>query len=292
MLVCGYGLDCSDNLGCLCAPELEHQSAELTASAIDYAFDRHDSISLGFLDSTGGFPSSLQKAMQSSGRKIRVRPDAACPTAELPGSWDGYLEQLSSNFRSQVRRSYKQIRGDGQPEFHYVEPTEAESFAGELVRLNRSRIQAKGETSSLEDECFRNFLNEVIPYMASQGIAWMDTIVRDSEVLGAALHFVHGDTVYFYMGGFDDKASKIRPGTALFALAMQRGIERGHSRYDFLRGDEPYKYRWSATDVITHNVAIYPCGFLRAHLASMVDDIYLTTYKFLKYSRRLIRGRG
>jgi len=291
MLVCSYGLDSSDNLGCLCVPELEDQSSELTADAIDYFFDRSDSISLRFLDSTGSFPWRLQEAMQSSGRKIKIRPDSTCPTAVLPASWDEFLRQLSSNFRSQVRRSYKQVGGDGQPKFRFVDPTESESFATELIRLNRSRIRAKGRTSSLESDGFRNFLSEVIPYLASQGISWMDTIERDGEVLGAALNFVHGDTVYFYMGGFDDKASKIRPGTALFALVIQRGIERGHSRYDFLRGDELYKYRWSATDVMMHSVAIYPRGFLRAHLASAADDIYLTARKFLRYARRQIRGR-
>ena len=94
------------------------------------------------------------------------------------------------------------------------------------------------------------------------------------------------------MGGFDDKARKIRPGIALFALAMQRGIDSGYTKYDFLRGEESYKYRWCATDVLTHNVSIYPAGFLGGYLAPMADDLYIAARKWLKYSRNLIKRRG
>lgn len=292
MLICSYGLERSDSLGCLCASELEDQSASLTASAIFHFCDEYDMILLGFLDSTAGFPTRLKAAMQSGDRLIRVRPDAVCPTADLPGSWDEYLRQLSSNFRSQVRRSYRQIGGDRQPSFRSADPPDVDAFARDLIRLNRSRMRIRGETSSLENSAFRKFLKEAIQYMASHGIAWMDTIVQDGEVLGSTLHFVHGDTIYYYMAGFDDKARKIRPGTALFALVMQRGIESGYARYDFLRGDEAYKYRWCATDVITYNVTIYPSGFLRGHLALMVDHLYRVTHKLLKYMYNFIVRRG
>lgn len=292
MLVCSYGLECSDHLGCLCAPELEDQCAELTAKAIDRFCGRNDTISLGHLDSAGGFPSRVEAAMLSGGRFTKDRPDIACPAVDLSESWEVYLRQLSSNFRSQVRRSFKQVGGDGSPAFRSVDPSDAEAFARDLMRLNRNRIRGKGEVSSLENKAFSRFLKDVIPYMASHEIAWMDTIVQNRDVLGSALHFVHGDTVYFYMGGFDDKASKIRPGTALFALVMQRAIESGYTRFDFLRGAEAYKYRWGATDVFPRNVTIYPSGFLRGHLISTLDDVTVATRKSLKDIRNLVKRRG
>lgn len=283
-LVCSYGPECSENLGCLCVSDLEPHSAELSARAIDQFFRRHDTISLGCLNSAGDCPSRLIAAMQTSGRNIRVRPDVVCPAVYLPETWDGYLRQLSSNFRSQVRHSYKQIGGQEQPHFRSLPQTEAEAFTRELIRLNRSRMQVKGEVSSLEDEKFRGFLNEAIPYMASHGFAWLDTIEHNNEILASALNFVHGDSVCYYMGGFDDKVKKLRPGTALFALAIQRSIDGGYANYDFLRGVESYKYRWCARDVLTHRVVIYPRGLIRGHLASAADDLHIATRKLLRHS--------
>jgi len=292
MLVCNYGLECSDSLGCLCTPDLEDQSANLTADAINRFCDRNDVISLGFLDSIGGFPHRLEAAMQSAGRLIKIRPDAVCPAFDLPGSWDEYLGQLSYKFRSQVRRTCRQFGADGQPRLQRMDAVDVGVFASDLIRLNRSRLSDKGESSSLEDRDLRAFFEEAIPYMASHGIAWMDTIVQGREVLGSALHFVHGETIYYYMGGFDDKARKLQPGTALLAQVMQRGIDSGFTRFDFLRGDEAYKYRWNATAVSTHNVTIYSEGWLRGHLASMLDDLAIGTRKFLKNLLELIKRRG
>lgn len=284
-LVCSYGPECSENLGCLCVSDLEPHSAELSARAVAHLFGRHDTISLGCLDNAGDYPTRLSAAMQTSDRHTQVRPDIVCPAVCLPESWDEYLQQLSPNFRSQVRRSYRQIGGHEQPHFRSLDQSEAEAFTGELIRLNRSRIHAKGEVSSLENEAFRNFLSEAIPYMASRGLAWMDTIEQNDEVLGSALNFVHGDSVYFYMGGFDDKAKKLRPGTALFALVMQRSIDGGYAKYDFLRGVEPYKYRWCAKDVSKYRVTIYPREIIRGQVASAANDLYIATRKLLRRSR-------
>jgi CelD/BcsL family acetyltransferase involved in cellulose biosynthesis len=34
----------------------------------------------------------------------------------------------------------------------------------------------------------------------------------------------------------------------MVALYIQRAIELGRTRLDFLRGDEPYKYEWGGVD--------------------------------------------
>ncbi len=290
VLVCSYGADCSDHLGCICSPDLEGRSAELTADAIARYFDRGERVSFGFLDGTVTYHTELRAALEASNRSVRVRQAAPCPAAELPASWDEYLGRMSSNFRSQVRRAYRKISGADQPEFQSVDPSHAASFASDLIRLNRSRLQSKGDTSSLEQAHFREFLADVVPYMAKRGLAWMDSIVLDDEVLACALNLVHGRTVSFYMGGFDDNASRYRPGNALFAHVIQRAIDLGCDRYDFLRGDEPYKYRWSAVDAMTHSVVVYPRGLLRGRGAAVFDDVWLHTRNRLKSLRNKLRG--
>ena len=144
MLVCNYGLECSDNLGCLRAESLEDASAEMTAAAIQRFFGNRSSISLGFLDGRYDFPRRLEQSMAAHGRLARVRPDAVCPAVDLPADWDEYLGQLTYKFRSQVRRSCRKITGDEPPHHKRVEadqlgcirarPDSAESNANVLQR--------------------------------------------------------------------------------------------------------------------------------------------------------------
>jgi hypothetical protein len=291
MLVCNYGLECSDNLGCLRDVEYEDKSAELTAAAIQHYYPKRESISLGFLDGTHEFPQRLEKSIAAHGRLARVRPDAVCPAVDLPADWDEYLGQLSYKFRSQVRRSCRQITGEEPPHHKVLEADQADAFVIDLIRLNRTRMTSKGNTSSLEDTALRDFFEEAIPYMVSQGLAWMDSIVEGDEILGAALHFVHGQTVYYYMGGFDERIGKLQPGTGLLGQVIQRAIDRGFTHYDHLRGDESYKYRWGSSDVFTSNVTIYSNGPFGGRVAALLDDLYLSARNTLKELRGKVTGR-
>lgn len=290
MLVCNYGAECSDNLGCLRAEALEDVSAEMTAEAIQRFVGNRSSVSLGFLDGRNDFPRRLQQSMAGHGRLARVRPDAVCPAVSLPDDWDRYLGGLTSNFRAQVRRSCRNIAGDSSPHHQQIPAEHASDFVEDLIRLNRTRISAKGRSSSLEDSALRAFFKEAIPHMAAAGLAWLDVITDGDENHGVAVHFVHGDTVYFYLGGFDQSIQKLRPGTGLLGQVMQRAIENGQTRFDFLRGDESYKYRWGSSDVMTFNVTVYAKGPFRGHVAALLDDVYLYSRQTLKNVRNKLRG--
>jgi len=258
--VCGYGHDCADYVGCLRTPELEARMAATTANALDRHVDRSVRVVMPSLDGSGRFASELQKAMTNLGRATWLRRHHSCPAIALPGSLDEYLAGLSSNFRSQVRRHHRKVVKHPKVEFRRVDADDAGSFARELVRLNRTRMSDKGVESSFESEAFRNFFLEAVPGLANEGIAWMDTIVNADEVLAAALTLLHADRMHFYSGGFDDSASGLRPSTALHLEVLTRGIERGYVRYDLLRGSEPYKYRWGATETWTWKLTAYQAG--------------------------------
>ena len=52
----------------------------------------------------------------------------------------------------------------------------------------------------------------------------------------------------FYNAGIDPDARELSPGVVLAARYVQSALEAGAKRFDFLRGDEPYKYEWGAVD--------------------------------------------
>ena len=94
----------------------------------------------------------------------------------------------------------------------------------------------------------------------------MDVVENETAVIAAALNFTHGQTIYYYMGGFDVGDNKLSPGNALFAEVIQRGMQNGYTTYDFLRGKEPYKYKWGASDTPNFNLSVYPVGFFNGTL--------------------------
>ena len=152
-----------------------------------------------------------------------------------------------------------------------LESNEARSFTENLIRLNRNRMDSSGRTSSLEDETLRAFLMDAVPYMAEKNLAWMDVVENSNQILAGSLNFIHGKSIYYYMGGFSEEIVKKGPGNVLFARVMQRGIQNQYERFDFLRGDEAYKYRWGARDSLDQNLIIYPGGLARGYAERAVD---------------------
>jgi CelD/BcsL family acetyltransferase involved in cellulose biosynthesis len=52
----------------------------------------------------------------------------------------------------------------------------------------------------------------------------------------------------FYNAGIDPDAHHLSPGVILTAALVRQALESGVRRFDFLRGDELYKYDWGSVD--------------------------------------------
>jgi CelD/BcsL family acetyltransferase involved in cellulose biosynthesis len=69
--------------------------------------------------------------------------------------------------------------------------------------------------------------------------------------------FGYGDRMMLYNSGLDAATfSYLSPGIVLLTYSIQDAIRRGFRYYDFLRGDETYKYRMGAETTTLHNVII------------------------------------
>jgi CelD/BcsL family acetyltransferase involved in cellulose biosynthesis len=62
------------------------------------------------------------------------------------------------------------------------------------------------------------------------------------------LAFDDGETCFLYNAGMDPASSDVSPGITGTAMYFQDRLAAGRRRFDFLRGDEPYKYEWGAKD--------------------------------------------
>ena len=60
--------------------------------------------------------------------------------------------------------------------------------------------------------------------------------------MAAFICLEYARSVGLYNSGFDPARAQLAPGIVLLAHLIQDAIERGIPTFDFLRGEEPYKY--------------------------------------------------
>lgn len=114
--------------------------------------------------------------------------------------------------------------------------------------LHRARWEAKGGPGMLQDPRVLEFHREVTAEFRARGWLRLLLLVLDDRPLAGYYGFLAGTRAYYYLGGFDPEFEDLSPGTVLLGAAVEDAETRGATTFDFLRGDEPYKYRWGAAE--------------------------------------------
>jgi CelD/BcsL family acetyltransferase involved in cellulose biosynthesis len=190
----------------------------------------------------------------AAGLGCRVELDERCPVIDLPDSWDAYLATLSGKDRHELRRKLRRADGAGARVEVARTPGGIAAFMDSFLALHR---KSKVGKARFMDARMERFFREVGAALAGAGWAALWVLWVDERPVAALFCIEYGGTVGLYNSGFDPEARALSPGVVLIARTIEDAIGRGFRRYDFLRGDEPYKYGFGAvpTDVFRVTVA-------------------------------------
>ncbi|MEV4556840.1 GNAT family N-acetyltransferase [Kitasatospora sp. NPDC049285] len=170
---------------------------------------------------------------------------SACPRADLTAGPDALG---SRDFRAANRRAHRRLAAAGVT-FHWRAPGTAEpALLDELLRLHRLRRQAVAGGASSFD-AGRLALHRALAGSATpdRGPAFQLAYHRD-ELIGVLYGFRWQDGFAYYQIGWDPQWAAHSLGTALIDAALRSCAAQGLHTFDFLRGDEEYKYRFGAAD--------------------------------------------
>jgi CelD/BcsL family acetyltransferase involved in cellulose biosynthesis len=79
----------------------------------------------------------------------------------------------------------------------------------------------------------------------------------DGRAAAALFNFDYRNRIWVYNSGLDPSAfAALSPGVVLTSAAIERAIALDRAEFDFLRGDEEYKYRFGAVDVPIYRLLI------------------------------------
>jgi CelD/BcsL family acetyltransferase involved in cellulose biosynthesis len=201
----------------------------------------------------------LPALARAAGLGCRIAPEERCPVIDLPDSWDAYLARLSGKDRHELRRKLRRAES-GAPRIEVARtPAGVAALMDSFLALHR---KSKTGKARFMDEQMEAFFREMSTALAAAGWAALWLLWLEGRPAAALFCFEYGDSVGVYNSGFDPEARALSPGVVLIARTIQDAIERGFRRYDFLRGDEPYKYGFGAvpTEVLRVTIERAPTG--------------------------------
>jgi CelD/BcsL family acetyltransferase involved in cellulose biosynthesis len=213
----------------------------------------------------------IDKEVESRGLGSRQQEPRLCPYIGLPRTFEEYLGTLSSSMRYHIRRRQRDvIEKSGATIERYSEPLEVASNLGVLSRLHEARWTHEGQPGTLGRPGFSGFLNQVCSDPPEGGSSALYVLRHQGSPVAAVLMFYFGDTAIYYQAGWDPGSplAAMSPAVVLMARSIQDAIASGLTYYEFLRGDEAYKSRWTKTHRSTVSVLVAGGGLGRTYLAA------------------------
>ncbi|WEX10408.1 GNAT family N-acetyltransferase [Chelativorans sp. AA-79] len=232
-----WGAGTSDWLGGLFDPELEPEAAADALALLDKPLDLFQLAERA----------PLLRFPAPEGWEDRQGPSESCAVLSLPARPGTHMRQ---NLRYYARRAAR--GGVRAPE--RVGAGQVRS----LAELHTRRWESREEPGVFADPRMISWLEEAAALLDQAGLLRLYAMRREGRVI-AALCVLHAKgRAFYYIGGFDPEHAKLGLGTVLVGHAIAEAEREGLAQFDFLRGQEDYKYRWGAQDRPTYARYLVP----------------------------------
>jgi CelD/BcsL family acetyltransferase involved in cellulose biosynthesis len=195
----------------------------------------------------------------------RLVAETGSPLLDFEGrDWDELLATKSRNLREQVRCRERNLQRDHEVAYRLVSGTDGLAGAlDDLFRLHRLRWGTR--TTFGRTEAFQRAFAA-----AAADLGWLRLWLLDLDGSTAAawLGFRYANAEFYYQAGRDPAHESSSVGFVLLSHTIRSAVEDGADEYRFLRGDEPFKYRFASGDDGLETIVVARGAVGRAALAT------------------------
>ncbi len=199
---------------------------------------------------------TMQGLAGSHGLSASLGQEDVCPFIALPATWEAYLDGLTKKQRHELRRKMRQVEQTGALQVtEALDPATFDEQLATFIALHEASTPDKADF--MRDPRMRRFFSLVAHMALEHG--WLDLsfLVLDGAKIASLLCFRYHDAVLVYNSGCDPQAwPSLSPGIALLGYRIQHAIQTGQREFDFLQGNERYKYDLGAQDRVLHRLLI------------------------------------
>jgi CelD/BcsL family acetyltransferase involved in cellulose biosynthesis len=244
----GYGGDVTpEQLDFIVARGLE---STVTPALIAYVEDDSDIRGLDLRPFAATSPNLeyVEAALRTVRGHLQRHADSVCPVLPLPATREEFLAGRSKNYRKKMGEYQRRCERDlGSHVRLSASDEELERDMRNLVELHQKRWD--GRSRAFRTPAYIEFHRRLAHRLFDRGWVRMFSLDSKHGPLAMLYCFAYADRYYFYQAGRDPEWNKHRVGLVLMHKAIEQAIAEHARVFDFLRGEEDYKYMWAADEV-------------------------------------------
>jgi len=212
----------------------------------------------GDMDTTSRILPVIAESLKGMNLHVLIERGETCPFSPLPATSEEFLKGLSGKFRSYLKRTTRNL--EQQLSCRLIKTSSIEDIPKdfqELFRLHNLRRESIHEGSAFSGEISLNFHMDIGRQFLENGWLQLYFLTLDDQSAASIYCYDYGGKMYYYQAGFDPGYEKMSVGVIVMWKCIENAISRGLREFDFLRGDELYKTRWTKSLRTTTHVSAY-----------------------------------
>lgn len=187
------------------------------------------------------------------GWQVETRFEDVCPIAQLPATFDDYLAMLDGKERRELTRKLRRA-GD---EVRLVFAQDAATLDRDMDDFIRLMTASMPSKAAFMTPRMNRFFRMAARAMFEAGWLELSFLEVNGERAATYLNFVYDNAVLVYNSGLDPlKYAYLSPGQVLLGRLIEKAIQEGRRAYDFLQGNEDYKYKFGGKDLKLYTLYI------------------------------------
>lgn len=200
----------------------------------------------------GGSPLRPWLNSQSGQRKWE---STSLPYLNLLGSYEELEKTWRKSHRGDVRRQTRRLKELGELKLRKIEDEkEGAHWLDEFFTVHGARWRMKGHGQSSQTKQARKFYERLIDLMWAEGALHLSNLELDQKPISYHFGFLWRGRLHFYKPTFRPEYAGYSPGKVHVAFLLQEGFRQGWEVFDFLLGEEAYKYKWGSEKDTSHTL--------------------------------------
>lgn len=168
------------------------------------------------------------------------------PSVSLPNTWEEYLNSLDNRYRLEIERKIQKADNYFLPVDWYIadKNQDLDQELDEFLELMSNNL---AKAAFLTDKMKSHMKNSAMDAHKAGWLQLAFLTVGDIKAAGY-LNFDFNGKIWVYNSGIKSIFENISPGWVLLSKLIKWSIQAGRTEFDFMRGDEPYKYHFGGKD--------------------------------------------
>lgn len=234
---------------------------------------RWDCMLLRDIPSQSLFLLHLQDIIESEGKYVELSKSSYCPAVTLPNKGESFNPGLSPKRKERFRQDLARLKKSGQIEHRVIKADACPDGMEEFFSFYN-------EVSGYDGRPLQRFLMKLVSHSADRNPLQINLLKINGKTVAGLLHLTDRDELLLFLMTADKAFNpKTSVGNVLVGLCLEQACLQGITRYDFLKGSEPYKFYWADSGRASLSI------FLAQRKLS---PLMFSTERFLKYTAKIL----